>query len=158
MMLRIGAAVLVGAKLLLDRYYSVKMLFSMMIVGLLLLTAYLNSGYSHVFYLLMICLGIRYVDSRKMIAFDFWMRVILCGIIVLCGITGVIENYVTYRTNSDVLRYSISAFFGNTEYIKICGILSISILLNTANIVPNAELMKTWQNSVCTGHYIHLCR
>lgn len=114
MMLRIGAAVLVGTKLLFDRYYSVKMLISMIIVGLLLLTAYLNSGYSHVFYLLMICLGIRYVDSRRIIAFDFWMRVILCVIIVLCGLTGIIENYVTYRTNSDVLRYSIGFNHPNT--------------------------------------------
>lgn len=38
--------------------------------------------------------------------------------------------------------FPIAAFYGNQEYRKICLILSLSVLFNAMNIIPNAMLMK----------------
>lgn len=113
-MLRVCAAALVFIKLVLDRHYSLGLLMCLIVVGMVLLVAYVKSGYSHVFYLLIICLGMRNVDKETIISLDFWIRIVICLLIVSCGLTGIIENYITYRTNSNVLRYSIGFNHPNT--------------------------------------------
>jgi len=114
LMLRGCAAVLVFIKLVLDRHYPLGLLISLVGIGLVLLVTYVKSGYSHILYWLLICLGVRYVDEQTVISLDFWVRGVICILIVFCGLTGVIENYVTYRTNSAILRYSIGYNHPNT--------------------------------------------
>ena len=114
LMLRISAAVFVLIKLVLDRHYSLGLLICLVTVGMVLLFAYIKSGYSHIFYLLIICMGMRNVDEETIISLDFWIRIVLCLLIIVCGLTGIIENYITYRTNSSVLRYSIGFNHPNT--------------------------------------------
>lgn len=114
LILRACAAGLVLIKLVLDRHYSLTSLLCLIAVGLVLLVVYVKSGYSHIFYLLIICLGLRNVDNETIVSLDFWARIALCVFIVCCSLTGIIENYVTYRTNSSVLRYSIGFNHPNT--------------------------------------------
>lgn len=114
LMLRGCAAVLIFLKLMLDRHYSLGLLIRLIITGLVLLIAYVKSGYSHVFYMMIVFLGMRDVDHETIISIDFWAKVILCLLIVSCGLMGIIENYITYRTNSTVLRYSVGFNHPNT--------------------------------------------
>lgn len=114
LMLRVCAATLIFIKLVLDRHYSLGLLMCLIVVGMVLLIAYVKSGYGHIFYLLIICLGMRNVDNETIISLDFWVRIVLCLLIISCGLTGIIENYITYRTNSSVLRYSIGFNHPNT--------------------------------------------
>ena len=127
LMLRISAAVLVLIKLMLDRHYSLGLLICLVTVGMVLLFAYIKSGYSHIFYLLIICLGMRNVDEETIISLDFWTRIVLCLLVIVCGLTGIIENYITYRTNSSVLRYSLGFNHPNTV-----ASLALSLILEEA--------------------------
>ena len=137
-MLRVCAAALVFIKLVLDRHYSLGLLMCLIVVGMVLLVAYVKSGYSHVFYLLIICLGMRNVDKETIISLDFWIRIVICLLIVSCGLTGIIENYITYRTNSNVLRYSIGFNHPNT----------------VASLVLSLILEEAWINKRrATGFY-----
>ena len=136
--LRVGAATLILIKLVLDRHYSLGLLMWLIIGGMVLLVSYVKSGYSHVFYLLIICLGMRNVDKETVISLDFWGKIAVCILIVLCGLTGIIENYVTYRTNSSVLRYSIGFNHPNT----------------VASLVLSLILEEAWMNQRhATGVY-----
>lgn len=38
--------------------------------------------------------------------------------------------------------YPISSFYGNTVYVPVCHYLSLSVLFNSLNMIPNAVLMK----------------
>ena len=42
-----------------------------------------------------------------------------------------------------ILGWPISVFYGDPVYLKICGLLSISVFFNAVNIIPNAVLMKS---------------
>lgn len=130
MLLRICAAVLILIKLILDRHYSLGLLLRLIVVGSVFLIAYIKSGYSHIFYLLISCLGIRNVDEKTVVSLDFWFRIVVCLMIVACALTGIIENYITYRTDSDVLRYSIGFNHPNT----------------VASIVLSLILEEAWLN------------
>lgn len=44
-----------------------------------------------------------------------------------------------------LLGMPVSWFYGNTVYVRICALLSISVFFNAVNIIPNAVLMKTKQ-------------
>lgn len=139
LILRACAAGLVFIKLVLDRHYSLGLLMSLIAVGMLLLVVYVKSGYSHIFYLLIIFLGMRNVDEETIVSFDFWARVVICLFIISCGLTGIIENYITYRTNSSVLRYSIGFNHPNT----------------VASLVLSLILEEAWINRRrATGFYV----
>ena len=112
--LRACAAGLILIKLILDRYYSLGTLLSLIAVGMILLIAYVRSGYSHIYYMMVVCLGLRGVEEETVISMDFWLRSALCLLIVFCGLIGLIEHYVTYRTDSAVLRYSVGFNHPNT--------------------------------------------
>ena len=114
LLLRLCASSLIFAKLIFDRFYSRRLLLCLFFVGVILLVVYVKSAYSHIFYLLIICLGIRGADCRKLISIDFRARMAVGIVIVVCGLTGVIENYVTYRTDSETLRYSMGFNHPNT--------------------------------------------
>lgn len=138
LILRVCAAALVLIKLVLDRHYSIGLLMCLLVVGMVLLVAYVKSGYSHVFYLLIIFLGMRNVDIETIISLDFWARIVICLLIISCGLTGIIENYITYRTNSSVLRYSIGFNHPNT----------------VASLVMSLILEEAWINRRhATGFY-----
>lgn len=125
--LRVCAASIILIKLILDRQYAFGQLVCLVAVGLVLLVSFLQSGYSHVFYLLLICLGLRGVEIRQLIRLDFWARLLLCLLIVLCALTGLSEHYITYRTGSQVLRYSMGFNHPNT-----LASLTLSLLLEDA--------------------------
>ena len=112
--LRTGAAALILIKLILDRYYSLGSLLNLITVGLILLITYVRSGYSHIFYMMIVCLGLRGVEEERVISMDFWLRSGLSVLIASCGLLGLIEHYVTYRTGSAVLRYSVGFNHPNT--------------------------------------------
>lgn len=112
--LRICSAGFVLAKLMMDRFYSIKAIFRLLVVGLVFLLGFVLSHYNHLFYLLIICVGIRYVSLKSLVRLDFWMRLLLSLVILFLGLSGIIENYVTYRTNSTVYRYSLGFTHPNT--------------------------------------------
>lgn len=114
MALRLCAAVLVLTKLILDRKYSLKLLLTLVAVGAGTLLSFVRSGYSHVFYLMILCLGLRGVDVERAIRLDFWARMLVCLFIVLCAAIGLTENYITHRTGSQVIRYSMGFNHPNT--------------------------------------------
>lgn len=125
--LQFTAAVLILFKMFFDRYYSLKSAVVLMAAGILFLISYARSGYSHIFYLLIICMGMRNVDREKLIRFDFRARLTVSILIVFSALTGMIENYVTYRTGSDVLRYSLGFNHPNTV-----ASLTLSMILEDA--------------------------
>lgn len=114
MVLRLCAAMLILTKLILDRTYSLELLIELVGVGLILLISFVRSGYSHVFYLMILCLGLRGVNVERVIRLDLWARLAVCLFIVLCATLGLTENYITHRTGSQVLRYSMGFNHPNT--------------------------------------------
>ncbi|MBP3645652.1 MAG: hypothetical protein J6K55_04425 [Clostridia bacterium] len=105
--LQAAAIVLLIVKLCLDRSYTFASLMRMACVGILILIAFWQSRYNHVFYFLLIFLGIRNVNLPRLIRLDFIARIAIYALIILLFAFGIIENYVTYRTGDTTLRYSI---------------------------------------------------
>ncbi len=114
LMLRMCALGLVLIKVVIDRYYTLNMLLSFACVAGVFLLTYLNSSYSHLLYLCVVCLSLRYIDVKQFVTIDFWSRLSVGLFIMLCGLLGIIENYITYRTGSTTLRYSIGFSHPNT--------------------------------------------
>lgn len=112
--MRIAAVLLTCLKVLLDRQYTLAELVGMVGAGALLLIAYLRSGYNHLIYLLLALLGMRNVSSARIIRFDFVVRVLLMCVVIFSSLTGITENYVTWRTGSTTLRYSLGYNHPNT--------------------------------------------
>ena len=83
-------------------------------VCLLTAAALFRSGYNHLFYLLVACLGVWNVDVRKVLWLDFSARLLLTLFIISGALIGAIENYITYRMGSPQLRYSLGFNHPNT--------------------------------------------
>lgn len=114
LIMRAAAAGIIFLKLLVDSDYTVSSLLYIAVAGVVLLITYLRSGYNHVFYLLLFVLGIRNIDIRRVIRADMYMRIVLMLLILFCGTTGIIDNYITYRAGSSELRYSMGFNHPNT--------------------------------------------
>ena len=70
---------------------------------------------------------------------DFSVRFALSVLIVSCSLLGIIENYITYRTGSTVLRYSMGFNHPNTF----------------ASIILSLILEEAWLNKrKANGFYI----
>lgn len=129
--LRGCSAVFILIKLFLDSKYSVVSLVYSILTGFLLAVSYINSGYVHLFYILLIALGIRHVDIERVVRIDIYVHVFLVVIIILSGLTGIIENYVTYRIDSPwVLRYSMGFTHPNVLAIHVLAILLKDVWIN----------------------------
>lgn len=76
--------------------------------------ALIRSGYNHLFYLLVTCLGVWNVDVRKVLWIDFAARISLTLLIIFGSLLGALENYITYRMGSPQLRYSMGFNHPNT--------------------------------------------
>ena len=74
----------------------------------------IRSGYNHLFYLLIACLGVWDVDIRKTVRIGFAIKLFLTLFIIAGSLLGVIENYITYRMGSPQLRYSLGFNHPNT--------------------------------------------
>lgn len=105
-LLRAAATALLIVKLLLDRTYKLSTLVTMFGIGLVFLVSLVLSRYNHIFYFLLIFLGIRHVNIYRLMRVDFWAKIILYSVIVLAALTGVSENYVGSRSNG-IYRYSM---------------------------------------------------
>lgn len=110
---RILASVLLLAKLVRDRFYPLKTFLFMVLTGGILSLCFLRSGYSHIFYLMVLILGIRNVDVQRVLRVDFFARLFFVIFILLSGLL-VIENYSTSRTGSDIVRLSVGFNHPNT--------------------------------------------
>lgn len=130
LMMRACAAVLILIKLIFDRHYDLFLLLRVMLIGFVLLITYVKSGYSHIFYLMIICLGMRYVDENKLIRADLLLRFTLALVIVGCSLVGIIENYITYRTGSTVLRYSMGFNHPNTFASIVLSLILEDVWIN----------------------------
>lgn len=108
------AFVTILIKLLADGYYPVKELLILSVAGMILLIVYLQSGYNHIFYFLIVFLGMRGVKAEQIIKWDFIIKIILMLLIITSALTGIIEHYVTYRTGESILRYSVGFNHPNT--------------------------------------------
>ena len=108
------AGFLMLAKLALDGDYTPRTLIKTGAAGLLLAVTFFSSRYDHLYYLMLMVAGIRKTEMEKIVRLDFKLRLGLCAVIMVSGLTGVIENYVTWRTGSDVLRYSVGFNHPNT--------------------------------------------
>lgn len=109
-----AAAALIVIKLIYDEAYPLKRFLFMCLVGGVWMLSYLRSGYNHLFYLLILFLGCENIDAERCLRVDFWARLFLSLIVVLCAVLSISENYVTYRTGSEVLRYSMGFNHPNT--------------------------------------------
>lgn len=112
--LRGVAAVFILLKLILDSRYTLGSLIYAVGAGLLLMVSFLLSKYNHLFYLLLAVLGMRHIRVRSVVRADIVVRMTLVIVIVFCALTGVIENYATYRTGSSDIRYSMGFYHPNT--------------------------------------------
>lgn len=121
--IRLAAASFVIVKLIVDRFYKLNTILYMASAGLLVLVCFINSHYNHLFYFLLILLSSRNIDLYKAIQLDFYARIVLISFIILLGLTGLIENYVTYRTGSEMLRYSLGFLHPNTLASFMLGLI-----------------------------------
>lgn len=112
--LRVGSALLVISKLILEQRYSLSLLLYMILTGLLLTVVFFRSTYNHIFYLLLFMLGTRCVDTESIVRLDFYLRIGLMLLIIFCSLTGIVENYITYRTGTQDYRYSLGFAHPNT--------------------------------------------
>lgn len=110
----IGALTLILAKLLTDRYYSLRYMLLMIVIGSIFLAAFFNSAYNHLLYFMMCFLGAREVRTKQILKIDFACKFLLTAFIILCSLSGLIENYITYRTGEELLRYSLGFTHPNT--------------------------------------------
>lgn len=94
---------------------------------LLTAIAMLRSGYNHLFYLLVVWLGVWNVDARKALWIDFAAKLSLTVFIITASVIGAIENYITYRMGSPQLRYSLGFNHPNT-----LASLAMSLILEEA--------------------------
>lgn len=108
------ALITILLKMLLDGYYSINELLVLLSVGVLLLVAYLQSGYNHIFYFLIVFLGMRGIKAEQIIKWDFTVKIVLMLLIITSALTGIIEHYITYRTGESILRYSVGFNHPNT--------------------------------------------
>ncbi|MBQ7656163.1 MAG: hypothetical protein IJS41_06600 [Clostridia bacterium] len=112
--LRVSALLVMLGKVIWDRKHRLaELLFTFAACSLLAVTL-LRSGYNHLYYLLVACLGVWDVDVRKALWIDFAARFALTLLIVFGSLLGAIENYITYRMGSSDLRYSLGFNHPNT--------------------------------------------
>jgi len=140
--LRGASAAVVLLKLVMDRRYNRYTLAYVIGAGMLLTIVFLKSGYNHVFSLLIIALGVRGTDMERNISFDFWLRAGIIVFVIICSLTGIIENYVTYRTGTQEYRYSLGFSHPNTLASLIMGLVLEEAYLERrkANIIYTVML------------------
>jgi len=134
--LRLGALCLLAIKCVIDRKYGLRPLIFMAAAGIILLLSFVRSKYNHIFYLLLVVVGMRRVDVRRMVRFDFVARVLMIIVIVTLSLTGVIENFVTYRTGSTDLRYSLGFLHPNTLASLVMTLVVSDAWLNRRRFEP----------------------
>ncbi len=112
--LRVSSLLVMAGKMVWDGKHRLSALLFTCCAGLLLAVSLIRSGYNHLFYLLVACLGVWDVDVRKALWIDFFARLFLTLFIVSGSLIGAIENYITYRMGSPQLRYSLGFNHPNT--------------------------------------------
>ena len=114
LVLRVIALGIACSKVVVERRHPVKTMIVMVGAGLLTGIAFLKSHYNHLFYIMILFLGFWNVDIERVFRLDLIARITMVVLIVFAALTGLIENYVTYRTGSSVLRYSLGFSHPNT--------------------------------------------
>ena len=112
--LRYSSLLLMIGKLVWDGKQRLTSLLFTCAACLLIGAALFRSGYNHLFYLLVACLGVWNVDVKKVLWIDFAARLFLTLFIITGALLGAIENYITYRMGSPQLRYSLGFNHPNT--------------------------------------------
>ena len=112
--LRISSLLVMAGKMVWDGKHRLSALLFTCCAGLFMAVSLIRSGYNHLFYLLVACLGVWDVDVRKALWIDFFARLFLTLFIVSGSLIGAIENYITYRMGSPQLRYSLGFNHPNT--------------------------------------------
>ena len=112
--LRYSSLLLMIGKLMWDGKQRLTSLLFTCAACLLIGAALFRSGYNHLFYLLVACLGVWNVDVKKVLWIDFAARLFLTLFIITGALLGAIENYITYRMGSPQLRYSLGFNHPNT--------------------------------------------
>jgi len=129
-----AAFLLVLVKLFLDRFYDLSCFLHMAVIGLVLLVTFLRSGYYHVYYLLIVFLGIRNIRPKDLLEVDFRMKAALILFVVLSSATTVIGNYITQRTGSSVLRFSMGFNHPNTLASLMMGMIFEEAVLSERKV------------------------
>ena len=125
--LRVASLLLMAGKWVWDGKQPPAALLFTFAACLLTGAALLRSGYNHLFYLLVVCLGVWNADVRKVLWIDFFARLFLVLFIISGALLGIIEHYITYRMGSPQLRYSLGFNHPNT-----LASLSMSLTLEEA--------------------------
>ena len=112
--LRYSSLLLMIGKLMWDGKQRLTSLLFTCAACLLIGAALFRSGYNHLFYLRVACLGVWNVDVKKVLWIDFAARLFLTLFIITGALLGAIENYITYRMGSPQLRYSLGFNHPNT--------------------------------------------
>lgn len=112
--LRASSLLVMAGKMVWDGKHRLSALLFTCGAGMIMAVSLIRSGYNHLFYLLVACLGVWDVDVRKALWIDFFARLFLTLFIVSGSLLGAIENYITYRMGSTQLRYSLGFNHPNT--------------------------------------------
>ena len=112
--LRVSSLLVMAGKMVWDGKHRLSALLFTCCAGMIMAVSLIRSGYNHLFYLLVACLGVWDVDVRKALWIDFFARLFLTLFIVSGSLLGAIENYITYRMGSPQLRYSLGFNHPNT--------------------------------------------
>ena len=112
--LRFSSLIVMAGKLVWDGKQRLSTLLFTCAACLLIGVSLYRSGYNHLFYLLVACLGVWNVDIKKVLWIDFTARLFLTLFIISGALLGAIENYITYRMGSPQLRYSLGFNHPNT--------------------------------------------
>ena len=139
--LRVSAITVALYKIVIDGRHKVRELVFSLLFALVAGIAFIRSHYNHLLYFFVVGMTIWNVDVRKVVRFDFYVRLIMGALIIFGASTGVIENYITYRTGSTELRYSLGFSHPN-------GLASFVFVL----VLEEAWLKKrhiNWLYAVC---------
>lgn len=131
--LRGMAAGFVVMKVFLDRRYLLSDILKMLALGAALLLAFYRSRYNHLFYVLLLMIGMRGVDARRLIRIDLWARIVMMAFVMLLALTHTIENYALWRPQTQSFRYSLGFSQPNTLAALAFGVVLEEAWLNDRN-------------------------
>ena len=111
--LRVSSIIFILIKVYFDKY-SIKLLIKVSILSLIIILSFINSGLRHLFYILILVIGAKGIDINWVLRKDIRLRLFLIIFIIGSALFGVIDNYVSIRTNNDsIIRYALGFTHAN---------------------------------------------
>lgn len=122
--IELATLTMILVKFIFDRKYTLSSFVQLIVYSMVLLVSFVLSRYNHMLYLLFVLASIRNVNIHHAVFFGWIAKICMILLIIFCSLTGVIENFVTYRAGSSILRYSLGFNHPNT----LAGLVLVLIL------------------------------